>query len=53
MGISFLAFRSVGAAARYDPDSMDARAIDNYMAIRTFEFGEAISEDCVACWRLA
>jgi hypothetical protein len=53
MSISFLVFWSVGTTTRYNPDSVNARTIDNYMAIGAFEFRKTIPEDCGATRRLA
>jgi hypothetical protein len=45
MDISILVRWGIGTTAGYDPDSMNARTIDNYMVVGTFGFGEAIAED--------
>jgi len=52
MYISFVAFGSIGATAGYNPYSMNARFINNYVVIVSFEFWKTISKDHIIVQRL-
>jgi hypothetical protein len=45
MYIYFVAFGSIGANAGYNPYSMNARFIDDYVVVASFEFWKTISKN--------